>query len=339
MTIPVGQVSLSDVNVELGVAANTTISMNQANLRSLAGVASGAISMNDLRGKSAVWLGTISTPQQQMDLYTWATSQGYPGSGAAQITVAPNIYVWSDSTAAAGMSIPSSFAPGTLTLVNNGFIMGKGGGGGNASGPGAFPPRLEPANNGAVGGTAISINSAAVTLLNSASGWIGGGGGGGGGTNSPPSQITNGGGGGAGGGNGGNGGATGGAIGTAATMGSGSPTGTGAKPAGGGRGTRRFVLNEMAGGGGGYPTFPGFSTPVGGTNNGAGATGSSGNPQGGAPRVSAGGGGGWGASGGPGGLNGGFGGYGNGAAGGKAIALNGQTITQTNSGTIWGAIS
>lgn len=45
---------MSQVNTELGRSATATISLNESAVRTLAGVPSGAISMNDLRGKSAV---------------------------------------------------------------------------------------------------------------------------------------------------------------------------------------------------------------------------------------------------------------------------------------------
>jgi hypothetical protein len=45
---------MSQVNTELGLAATTTISLNQANVRALAGVPSGAISMSNLYGKSNI---------------------------------------------------------------------------------------------------------------------------------------------------------------------------------------------------------------------------------------------------------------------------------------------
>ncbi len=54
MVLPTGTISMSQVNTELGRSATATISLGESAVRSLAGVPSGAISMNDLRGKSAV---------------------------------------------------------------------------------------------------------------------------------------------------------------------------------------------------------------------------------------------------------------------------------------------
>lgn len=54
MTLPTGTISLSQVNTELGRSATATISLGETAVRSLAGVPSGAISMDNLRGKSAV---------------------------------------------------------------------------------------------------------------------------------------------------------------------------------------------------------------------------------------------------------------------------------------------
>lgn len=54
MTLPTGTITMGQVNTELGRSATATISLGETAVRSLAGVASGAISMNDLRGKSAV---------------------------------------------------------------------------------------------------------------------------------------------------------------------------------------------------------------------------------------------------------------------------------------------
>lgn len=354
MTLPVGQISMGQVNTELGIPATTTISLNQTNVRTLAGVPTGAISMSNLQGKSAVFTATLSAPAANLDLYTWATPLGYTG-GAANITIAPGVYVYATSTANAGLTIPASFGAGNLTLTNNGFIMGQGGDGSST-----------PATPGTAGGSAISI-STPVTVVNNTGAFIGGGGGGGGWF----------GGGGAGGGAGGGGGTppviggAGGTIGLIGTNGNGTPAGGTAQqfsaggggrifPGGAGQGNGNGVRVQAgggAGGGGGYQFILG---PV--------AT---------ARRTGGGGGGGWGASGGTSlntnsappatpsvpasatlGGNGGAGGAvgaigavaaagvspagspsGVGGAGGNAIALNGNTVTQSGSGTTFGAVS
>lgn len=54
MTLPTGTISMSQVNTELGRSSTASISLGESAVRTLAGVPSGAISMNDLRGKSNV---------------------------------------------------------------------------------------------------------------------------------------------------------------------------------------------------------------------------------------------------------------------------------------------
>ena len=53
MTLPTGTITMNQVNVELGKTGTNQISLNDSDVRSLAGKSSGQISLDDLRGKSA----------------------------------------------------------------------------------------------------------------------------------------------------------------------------------------------------------------------------------------------------------------------------------------------
>lgn len=53
MTTPTGQISMADVNVELGRSSTTQIRLGDTDVRELAGTTTGPISLNDLRGVSA----------------------------------------------------------------------------------------------------------------------------------------------------------------------------------------------------------------------------------------------------------------------------------------------
>ena len=167
----------ADVNAELGISISTQISLGQASVRSLYGVASGTIKLAaDGYGKSNAWAGTISTNQRELNLRTWALANGWNGSSAATITIASGVYIWSDNTSVAGLTT-GTFSGG-LTIINNGYIIGKGGAGG-----------------GSAGGAAISLG-VNTTITNNSGAFIAGGGGGG-------ASNFSGGGGGAGGGAGG----------------------------------------------------------------------------------------------------------------------------------------
>jgi hypothetical protein len=61
MALPsTGPLSMSQVNTELGRSSTATISLNESAVRTLAGVPSGAISFQNLRGKSALSVSATS---------------------------------------------------------------------------------------------------------------------------------------------------------------------------------------------------------------------------------------------------------------------------------------
>ena len=168
MTLPAsGAISLSAVNTELGLSATALIALNDAAVRGLAGVPSGAISLSNLYGKSNVFAFTISTNQTNANLRTLALAAGWGGSAAVQATINAGVSINGtvDSNSTAALTINGSF-PAGVTLTNNGTIVGMGGAGG-ISGGGEL---------GQAGGRAV-LASVAVTIANN--GTIAGGGGGG----------------------------------------------------------------------------------------------------------------------------------------------------------------
>ena len=186
MALPAsGPISFNAINVELGVAGTTTASLGQASYRSLAGVASGAISLSNFYGKSNAFTFSITSNQTNANLRTLALAAGWNGTSAVTATVNSGVYVYSTSTGTPGLTINGSF-PGGVSLVNNGYIIGMGGKGGTGN---ASPDVT-------AGGNAISLG-VSVSITNNS--YIAGGGGGGAAGEFP------GGGGGAGGGNGGGG--------------------------------------------------------------------------------------------------------------------------------------
>lgn len=241
---------------------------------------------------------------------------GDQGGGTAVNTggtleIPSNFWVWSDNPTQPALIIDVL----NMTLVNNGYIIGRGGNGGTATG------------NGAAGGPAINVISTGVTILNNAGGYIAGGGGGGGGALDMTDSDGVGGGGGAGGG-----------IAGYSYSGPGSTPGSIGQSAGNG-GRKSNSANSIAGIGGPHGGFGGtlasqdggaadHTTAIsGGRDPSSSATGSA--PSGG--DVRGGDGGFWGQPGGNGiGRN-----ARNGGAGGAAIT--GTSRTLTNSGTIYGA--
>ena len=282
---------------------------------------------------------TYSTNTTQTTLNVSTLSGYVAGITDVTITVNAGVYVYSTDTATPALTITGATAGDAITLVNNGFIIGKGGNG--ASGVTGASVQT----NGGAAGPAMSLGYN-ISITNNS--YIAGGGGGGAASGYPTSGA---GGGGAGGGNGG-------------SIGSVYIGGTGGAPgqAGSAGTSNSGNFPGYGGGGGGGRILPGtgsagtvFSTKPQGAGAGAGGTASGGQYAGsGGPGGSAGnaaldtgdrtaaGGGGWGAKGGnvgQSGIGGLTGGPGFGGAGGKAIALNGFTVTYITTGTVYGAVS
>ena len=121
-----GPISFANINTELGVASTTTRSLNDTTSRTLAGVASGTISMSNFYGKSAVsWspAGTASAPGE-------AISDMFGGGGTdASVTITCNqAATWTyfesgSSEGYADIASGNSATSITFTLPNYGFSV------------------------------------------------------------------------------------------------------------------------------------------------------------------------------------------------------------------------
>lgn len=118
---------------------------------------------------------TISTNQTNLNLGTYATSNGWDGSALLSVTVDSGVYLSSNTTATPALTVSGSF-PNGVELTNNGFIVGMGGAGGDGADSGVS----NDGSPGGAGGLALSVSSA-ITIDNQGT-IAGGGGGGGGGT-------------------------------------------------------------------------------------------------------------------------------------------------------------
>ena len=135
---------------------------------------SGAVALGNFYGSANVvaLALTITSNTSNYDLYTQASSNPsyVAGATALTLTVNPGVTVSSTSTGTYALSVPNSFSPGdTVTIVNNGTIVGRGGNGGAGD--------LNTGNPGGAGGNAVYVNRP-VSFTNT--GTLAGGGGGGG---------------------------------------------------------------------------------------------------------------------------------------------------------------
>lgn len=282
MALPsTGPISFSQINTEIKRTSTNTLSLNDATVRSLAGKASGKISMADLRGKSYEIRFVNSTNRTAASIFELmgspTTAGNYIFENTAVISAGTSSYALRTGTFPAGS---------TLTIINKGTIRGKGGNGGTYSGAGG------------AGGTALYIDMNCT--LDNSGGTISGGGGGGAWRRSVSGSFWgNAGGGGGAGVNGGGAGGT--SCYTLFTV------------------VRNASAGSATGGGtGGAVRFGNSGTIYGGTGGALGAAGGTGSGD----------------------ISGSYA-ESNGTTGaaGRAIQLNGKTVTITNAGTRHGATS
>jgi len=144
--------------------------MNQSTVRTLFGVASGAIAMSNGYGKANQFSFSIASNTNNANLRTLAVNAGWGGTSKVVATLNSGIYFSSTAVGTAALTINGSW-PGGVEFINNGTVVGRGGGGGTGYG-------VSDLYTGNTGGLALLVQSA-VSVQNN--GTIAGGGGGGGG--------------------------------------------------------------------------------------------------------------------------------------------------------------
>lgn len=179
-----GPISFQQINEELTQAATATISLNDSNVRQLLRKTSGTISMQDAYGRSNGIRYINTSALKDVSIFNL---MGLPTTAAH--------YIFENQAEISARSLSYAlrtgvFPPGSsLTIINNGYIYGKGGSGSNS--------HISP---GDAGGDAIYLDMPC-RIINS-NGYILAGGGGGGTAymQTPSSQhyLSGGGGGGAG---------------------------------------------------------------------------------------------------------------------------------------------
>ena len=152
MTLPSsGAISMSNVDVELGLSSTATITLNDAAVRNLFGKSSGQISMSDGWGKSAIVYITINIPNTSKNYNIFSNRGGSYVAGKSVVTavVGAGYTVGSTSTGTYALDTGSGWSSGDiLNITNNGYIAGMGG----AGGTGQMMPSCVPGNNGGGGG-------------------------------------------------------------------------------------------------------------------------------------------------------------------------------------------
>jgi hypothetical protein len=247
MALPAsGPLSIQQINAEFGRGNNLNAYRGTTWYTDAGGsgtFSTGALSMSDFYGKRATsptFSFSISQHIDRANLRSLAVAAGWNQSSPVQATLTGGYWFYSSTTGQAALTIDGSW-PNGVTFVNNGYVVGMGGNGGNSA---------LPAAAGGAGGTALGLG-AYVTIYNY--GYIAGGGGGGGGGNQGVIYAATASGGGGGGGRTGLANSAGGAASpaTAGTLGTNGGSGTSGSFGYGGTYGANGTLTGGAGGNGG----------------------------------------------------------------------------------------
>lgn len=157
MTLPAsGAISFGDVNTELGLSATAQISLNDAAVRTLFGIPSGAISLNTGHGKSAITYvsGTLSG-SGTLAIHAGATSVSLVGHGG----VGYNDY-WYDGGQA--YIAPTGYHAAVTGYETWGAPYSPAGGVQGPSSPSATPYAVPYSDPGGSGSMTTAINGTGI---------------------------------------------------------------------------------------------------------------------------------------------------------------------------------
>jgi hypothetical protein len=130
------------IALQLSLAPTGTISLNDVAVRTLAEVPTGAITMPDnFYGKPAgfSFSRTITSDVNNYNLFNEAVAAGWDQITPlnAAVTIGSGVRIASTLSANSSFLISGSFPTGTtISVINNGTIVGRGGDGGNGGGSG-----------------------------------------------------------------------------------------------------------------------------------------------------------------------------------------------------------
>jgi len=181
-----GQITLDQMHVEAGGSSTTQGAVNDSDIRSLIGAASGGpnLAFTNWYGASASVIINITISSNTNNYNLWNSKGGTYSAGNTTVNLTINSGVTIGATSLGSYAFTTGLGWVTgdvINIINNGTIKGKAGNGG----VGGSSVYNSSAGNGVGGGTGSPAfrGQFACTVTNNGSVYGGGGGGGGGGSN------------------------------------------------------------------------------------------------------------------------------------------------------------